>query len=250
MLKKRIIPTLLINDRNLVKTTKFKNKKYIGDPLNAIKIFNEKFVDELIILDINQNKKNQKIDYQFLQDLFSECFVPVTYGGGISTLTQADKILKLGVEKICLNSIVLENRNIIKEFAKNFGSQSIVVSIDIKKDLFNKFVIFNNKLNRFEKKINLNEYLVELEDLGAGEILINSINQDGTMNGMDDDLIKKTKEEVNLPIIYCGGIGSTLDIKSAFKHNISAVGVGSFFIFYGPHKAVLISYPHEEFKKI
>jgi len=250
MLKKRIIPTLLIEDKNLVKTTKFKNKKYIGDPLNAIKIFNEKFVDELIILDINQNKKDQKIDYKFLQDLFSECFVPVTYGGGISTLTQADKILKLGVEKICLNSAVLENKNIIKEFAKNFGSQSIVISIDIKKDLFNKFIIFNNKLNRFEKKINLNDYLVELEDLGAGEILINSINQDGTMNGMDDDLIKKTKKEVNLPVIYCGGVGSTLDIKNAFEHNISAVAVGSFFVFYGPYKAVLISYPHEELKKI
>ncbi len=250
MLKKRIIPNLLIDNKNLVKTVNFKNKKYIGDPLNAIKIFNEKFVDELIILDINQNKTNQKIDYQFLRDLFSECFVPVTYGGGISQLADADKILKLGVEKICLNSAVLENKNIISEFAKNFGSQSIVVSIDIKKDIFNRSYVFNNKLNKLEKKINLNDYLVELENLGAGEILINSVDQDGTMNGMNYNIIEKTKEIINLPIIYCGGIGSILDIKNAFKYDISGVSAGSFFVFYGPHKAVLISYPHKDFEKL
>ena len=141
MLKKRIIPILLIENKNLVKTINFKNKIYVGDPLNAIKIFNEKFVDELIILDINQNKTENKIDFQFLKDLFSECFIPVTYGGGISKLADADKILKLGVEKICLNSAVLENKNIIKEFAKNFGSQSIVASIDIKKDIFSNLVL-------------------------------------------------------------------------------------------------------------
>ena len=118
MLKKRIIPTLLIEDKNLVKTIQFKDRRYVGDPLNAIKIFNEKFVDELIILDINQNKSNHPMDYQFLQDLFSECFVPVTYGGGISTLEEADKIFKLGVEKICLNSAVIQNKNILKDFDK------------------------------------------------------------------------------------------------------------------------------------
>ena len=250
MLKKRIIPILLIENKNLVKTINFKNKIYVGDPLNAIKIFNEKFVDELIILDINQNKTENKIDYQFLKDLFSECFIPVTYGGGISKLADADKILKLGVEKICLNSAVLENKNIIKEFAKNFGSQSIVASIDIKKDIFSKFYIFNNKLNKLEKKIELNNFLVELENLGVGEILINSVDKDGTMSGMNYNIIEKTKEITNLPIIYCGGIGSILDIKNAFTHNISGVAAGSFFVFYGPHKAVLITYPHEDFEKL
>ena len=141
MLKKRIIPVLLIENQNLVKTINFRNKKYVGDPLNAIKIFNEKFVDELIILDINKNKIDNKIDYQFLKDLFSECFVPVTYGGGISKLIDADKILKLE-QKNLFKFCNFENKNIVKEFAKNFGSQSIVASIDIKKDIFNKFLYF------------------------------------------------------------------------------------------------------------
>ncbi len=250
MLRKRIIPTLLLENKKLVKTIKFKERKYIGDPLNAVKIFNEKFVDELIILDIKQNKSNNEIDYEFLKDLFSECFVPVTYGGGITKLSDADKIFKLGVEKICLNSAVLENRDIIREFAKNFGSQSIVASIDIKKDIFNKLLIFNNKLNKVEKKINLKDYLIELENLGAGEILINSVDKDGTMDGMNYNIIEKTKDATNLPIIYCGGIGSILDIKNAFNQDISGVAAGSFFVFYGPHKAVLISYPHDDFEKL
>ena len=176
--------------------------------------------------------------------------MPVTYGGGISSLKEADKILKLGVEKICINSIVLNDKNIIKEFAKNFGSQSIVVSIDVKRNFFGKFKIFNNKFNRFEKKLVLENYLKKIEDLGAGEILINSIDNDGIMKGMDINLINQTKKIVNLPVIYSGGIGSILDIKEALDFNISGISVGSFFLFYGPHKAVLISYPHNEFDKI
>ena len=145
MLKKRIIPSLLLDNRRLVKTIKFKEKKYIGDPLNAIKIFNEKFVDELIILDINSNKSKFGIDYEFLKDLFSECFVPVTYGGGISTVEEADKIFKLGVEKVSLNSSVLQNKKILNNFVKKFGSQSIVINIDIKKTFLmnTKYLIIN-----------------------------------------------------------------------------------------------------------
>ena len=250
MLRKRIIPTLLLENKKLVKTVKFKERKYIGDPLNAVKIFNEKFVDELIILDIKQNKSNNEIDYEFLKDLFSECFVPVTYGGGISSLNEADKIFKLGVEKICLNSMILEDKQILKSFVKKFGSQSIVVSIDVKKNLFNKYKIFNNKLNKFEKKLDLIDYIKELENFGVGEIVINSIDQDGIMKGMDLNLIKLSNKIVNLPVVYVGGIGSILDIKKAFKYEISGVSAGSFFVFYGPHKAVLISYPHNEFEKL
>jgi len=250
MLRKRIIPTLLLENKKLVKTVKFKERKYIGDPLNAVKIFNEKFVDELIILDIKQNKSNNEIDYEFLKDLFSECFVPVTYGGGISSLNEADKIFKLGVEKICLNSMILEDKQILKSFVKKFGSQSIVVSIDVKKNLFNKYKIFNNKLNKFEKKLDLIDYIKELENFGVGEIVINSIDQDGIMKGMDLNLIKLSNKIVNLPVVYVGGIGSILDIKKAFKYEISGVSAGSLFVFYGPHKAVLISYPHNEFEKL
>lgn len=250
MLKKRIIPSLLVDDRRLVKTFKFKEKQYIGDPLNAIKIFNEKFVDELIILDISKNVTKNGIDYEFYRDLFSECFVPVTYGGGINSLNDADKIFKLGVEKVCLNTSVLENKNIIKEFVKKFGSQSIVVSIDVKKNIFNQYKIYNNKTDKIEKNLNLINYIIDLEKLGVGEILINSIDHDGTMKGMNLKLIEATCKIINLPIIYLGGIGSINDIEKAFKFNISAVSAGSFFIFYGPHKAVLISYPHNEFEKL
>ena len=202
MLKKRIIPSLLLDNRRLVKTIKFKEKKYIGDPLNAIKIFNEKFVDELIILDINSNKSKFGIDYEFLKDLFSECFVPVTYGGGISTVEEADKIFKLGVEKVSLNSSVLQNKKILNNFVKKFGSQSIVINIDIKKNFFNEYKVFNNKLNKIEKKLDLINYIKELEDIGVGEILINSVDNDGTMNGMNLELIEKTSKIVNLPMIY------------------------------------------------
>lgn len=250
MLKKRIIPSLLVDERRLVKTLKFKEKQYIGDPLNAIKIFNEKFVDELLILDISKNIIKDGIDYEFYRDLFSECFVPVTYGGGINSLNDADKIFKLGVEKVCLNTLVLENRNIIKEFVNKFGSQSIVVSIDVKKNIFNQYKIYNNKTNKIEKNLNLINYIIDLEKLGVGEILINSIDHDGTMKGMNLELIETTCKIINLPIIYLGGIGSINDIEKAFKFNISAVSAGSYFVFYGPHKAVLISYPHNEFEKL
>ena len=249
MLKKRIIPTLLLNDKQLVKTIKFSNHEYVGDPLNAIKIFNEKFVDELIILDISKKNKDYLIDYDFLKDLFSECFVPVTYGGGISSLKDADTIFKLGVEKICINSAVLKDENIIKEFSRNFGSQSVVVSVDIYRNIFNKINIYNHKKNKKEDNLNLDKYLKQIENLGAGEILINSVNKDGTMSGMDLDLINSTNNIVNLPIIYSGGIGSIDDIKNALKYNISGVSAGSFFVYYGPYKAVLISYPYEEFER-
>ena len=250
MLKKRIIPTLLLDNKQLVKTIKFSNPKYVGDPLNAIKIFNEKFVDELIILDISKKNKSNSIDYNFLKDLFSECFVPVTYGGGISSLKDADAIFKLGVEKICINSAVLKDENIIKEFSRNFGSQSVVVSVDIYRNIFNKIKIYNHKKNKKEDNLNLEEYFKQIENLGAGEILINSVNKEGTMSGMDLELIKSTSNIINLPIIYTGGIGSIDDIKDAFKYNISGVSAGSFFVFYGPYKAVLISYPHEEFERL
>ena len=250
MLKKRIIPTLLINNRKLVKTINFKDEKYIGDPLNAIRIFNEKFVDELIIIDIT-NKTNPlyKIDFTFLKDLFSECFVPVTYGGGIKSIKDADEIFKIGVEKISLNSKILSNIEIIRDLSNEFGSQSIIVNIDVKRSFLNKIKVYNYK-TRSHYNIDLIEYIKEIESLGAGEVIINSVDKDGTMKGMDLDLIEKTNNKINLPIIYSGGIGSIKDIKSAFQFDIAGVSAGSFFCFYGPHKAVLISYPHEELKLI
>lgn len=249
MLRKRIIPLIQLDQKKLVKTCKFTNPKYIGDPLNAIKIFNDKFVDELIIVDISQNKINRDLDFDFLENLFSECFMPVTYGGGITNIDQAKRIMNLGAEKICLNSSVIKDFKIILELSKYFGSQSIVVSVDVKKNFFKKYQIYNNKFNRFEKKLNLNKYLKDLELAGAGEILINSMNNDGVMKGMDEYLIDLTKDQVNIPIIYLGGIGTLNDIKNIVKKKVNAISAGSFFVFYGELKAVLISYPSEEFEK-
>ena len=176
--------------------------------------------------------------------------MPVTYGGGILSLRDADAIFRLGVEKICINSAVLKNENIIKEFSSNFGSQSIVVSVDIYRDIFNRISIYSYEKSKKIHNLDLREYLKKIENLGAGEILINSVNKDGTMTGMDLKLIELTCDVINLPIIYTGGIGSINHIKDAFRYNISGVSGGSFFIFYGPHKAVLISYPHEEFERL
>jgi len=250
MLRKRIIPTLLIEEQSLVKSINFKNRTYVGDPLNAIKIFNEKFVDELIILDIDCNKSNYEIQYDFLKNLFSECFVPVTYGGGIENIKQAEKIFKMGAEKISLNSIVLENINIVKEFSNNFGSQSVVISIDVKKNIFNNYLIYNNKSKKIIKDLNLKEFVIKLKDLGAGEILINSVDNDGMMKGMDLKLVNLTKDLVEIPIVHGGGVGSEKDIKDALSMGISGVTAGSYFIFYGPHKAVLITYPFEKFENL
>ena len=250
MLKKRVIPTLLIENRDLVKSIKFKEKRYVGDILNAIKIFNEKFVDELIILDIVSSKKKLQIDYEYLKVLFSECFVPVTYGGGIQNLKQAEKILKLGAEKISLNSAILSDTNILKEFVNNFGSQSIVISIDVKTNIFGKYKVYNHTIGKINKDIELKDYIAKVANIGVGEILINSVDNDGKMKGMDLNLIRETLDLVEIPIVYGGGIGSDKDIKDAFLNNANAITAGSFFIFYGPHKAVLITYPFEKFENL
>ena len=250
MLKKRVIPTLLIENQNLVKSIQFKEKKYVGDILNAIKIFNEKFVDELIILDILASKEKKQIDYEYLKVLFSECFVPVTYGGGIQNLKQAEEILKLGAEKISLNSAILSNINILKEFINNFGSQSIVASIDVKTNIFGKYKVYNHAIGKINKDIELKDYIAKVANIGVGEVLINSVDNDGKMKGMDLNLIRETLNLVDIPIVYGGGIGSEKDIKDAFLNSANAITAGSFFIFYGPHKAVLITYPFEKFENL
>ncbi len=242
MFRPRVVPVLTISDNNLVKTFNFKNPRYIGDPINAIKIFNEKEVDELIIIDIDATKKNIEPNYSLIEDMCSECFMPLVYGGGIKNIEQARRIFSLGIEKICIQSIAFSNSNFIKDLNNEFGKQSIILSMDLKKDLFKKYRFYNNKTKRCEKFNYINK-VQNLIDLGVGELLINSVNKDGSMSGPEKELIQEFRQNIDIPLIYIGGISSLEDIQNAVKAGANAIGASSFFIFYGPHKAVLLTYP-------
>jgi cyclase len=240
MLDKRVIPTLLIESGKLVKSTRFKNLKYVGDPINAVKIFNEKFVDEIIIIDITNKKSIKEPNFDLIENIANECFIPLTYGGNIKSLGHAQKLFKLGIEKISVNSMLVENPILVKSLVDNFGSSSIVASIDYKRNFFNKIRVVNKKI-KFSHK-NLFDWISKVEKLGVGEFFINSIDNDGMFNGMDVDTIKKVVLHSNIPIIFCGGVGSFEHIINSIKCGLPAVGVGSFFIFHGKFRAVLISY--------
>ncbi len=238
----RVIPVLLLKDKGLYKSLKFKDLKYVGDPINAIKIFNEKAVDELIFLDITATNNNAEPDYSMLSNIASECFMPLCYGGGIKSLTQIEKILAYGVEKVCLNTSAFLNPELIKEASAKFGSSTIVVSIDVKKTIFSGNKVFIKSGTKSTGKDPV-QFAREIEALGAGEILINSIDKDGTMLGYDLALVKSVSDAVQIPVIACGGAGSIENIADVLKSShASAAAAGSFFVFQGRHKAVLITY--------
>lgn len=251
MLQTRVIPVLLLKDNGLVKTVRFKEPKYVGDPINAIKIFNDKEVDELIFLDIQASKKNKMPDFKLIQKVASECFMPICYGGGISSIDQMKKIFELGVEKVAINCNALSNSDLIKQAVDVFGSQSIVVSVDVKKSLFGKYKVFNHK-NKRKIKTSLVNYLKEIEKSGAGEVLLNSVDQDGMQSGYDIELLRLAKSILTIPIIACGGAKDINDFKIAKEQsNVSGFAAGSMFVFHGKHKAVLISYPaYKQLRKI
>lgn len=245
MLQTRVIPVLLLKGKGLVKTEKFKNPKYVGDPVNAIKIFNEKEVDELVFLDILASKNKIEPNYKLIKDFASECFMPVCYGGGINNIEQIKKIFSLGVEKIAINSHSLASLALVKEASGIYGSQSIVAAVDVKKSLFGKYQVYNHakaKKSRHE----LIEFVKMLEQSGAGELLINNVDRDGTQIGYDFELLKTIFDSTNLPVVGCGGAGSFEDFRKAKDIGISGCGVGSMFVFFGTHRAVLISYPEYE----
>jgi imidazole glycerol-phosphate synthase subunit HisF len=248
MLYPRITPCLLIHNKGLVKTVKFKDFKYIGDPINAVKIFNEKKVDELIILDIDATVENREPDYKMIENLANECRMPLCYGGGIKTASQAQKILSLGVEKIAISSVVFDNPELIKEISTEVGSQSVVVVFDVKKKIFGGYEIFTHNAKNKIKQDFLK--LVErVQKFGAGEIIINSIDNDGVMKGYDLDLIGKVKDKLNIPMTVLGGAGALKDIGKAIeKFGIIGCAAGSLFVFKGKYKAVLINYPSQEKK--
>jgi imidazole glycerol-phosphate synthase subunit HisF len=243
MYRNRIIPVLLIQNRRLVKSIKFKNHSYIGDPLNAVKIFNEKCADELLIIDINARRKNN-IDFNFLRKLANQAFMPLTYSGGISSVDEAKKIFALGFEKICINSSWPGSKNLIEKLVPIFGKQSICVCLDIKTNLFGKKRIYDY-ISKKTNGVPL-DIAKEFEKLGVGELLLQSVDKDGTMSGYDEVLLKDICTELSIPVIALGGAGSLLDIKQAIASKASAAAAGSLFIYYNNDKAVLINYPTEQ----
>jgi cyclase len=238
----RVIPILLLKDMGLYKSVKFKDHKYVGDPINAIKIFNEKEVDELVFLDINASINNTEPNYEMLADIASECFMPLCYGGGIKNLHQIEKVLYSGVEKISINTASFEDPTLISQAAEKFGSSTIVVSIDVKKGFLSGYSTYTKSGNQNTKRHPV-EFAKYVEDQGAGEILLTSIDADGTMSGYDLELVKSVSNAVGIPVVASGGAGSIQHMKEAVDVGASAVGAGSFFVFQGKHRAVLITYP-------
>jgi len=251
MLRSRIIPCLLVHKKGLVKTVGFKDAKYVGDPINAVKIFNEKEVDELIVLDIDATVENRIPNYEMIKNLATECRMPFCYGGGITTVEQSKKIIELGAEKIAISSAAVNNPRIIKQIGEAIGVQSVVVVIDIKKRsklLGGGYDIYTNN-GKIKAKVKLNEFIDILNQIGVGEIVVNSIDNDGEMNGYDDTIISLFREKTNFPMTVLGGAGNLDDIKMLIsKYKIIGAAAGSLFVFKGKYKAVLINYPNREEK--
>lgn len=243
MLRPRIIPSLLIQDNGLVKTVNFKNPKYVGDPINAVKIFNEKAVDELAIFDIDATVLGKEPNYSLIERLASQSMMPLCYGGGVKTVEQAQRIFSLGIEKIALSSSVLHNPQLITQIAERVGAQSVIVVLDVKKKLLGGYEVYTHN-GKKATGINPFKFVADAQELGAGEIVINSIDRDGVMKGYDLDLIAKIREKISLPMTVLGGAGSLNDIEKVINaHGVIGVAVGSLFVFKGPYKAVLINYP-------
>ena len=251
MLQPRIIPCLSVHNDGLVKTTKFKDPKYVGDPINAVRIFNEKEVDELVVLDIDATALNREPNYQMIANLASECRMPLCYGGGIKTVEQAKKILSLGVEKVAFSSVAFDQPNVISELSRQVGAQSVVIVLDAKKNILTRQ--YELRTHNGSRKIEgtLEENIRSLEKLGVGEFVINSIDEDGMMKGYDLDLIRKVKSLITVPLTVLGGAGSVNDIAQVIaEHKIIGAAAGSLFVFKGKYRAVLINYPSIAEKKL
>jgi cyclase len=243
MFRPRVIPCLLLRHLGLVKTIKFKKPTYLGDPINIVKIFNDKEVDELVFLDITATVEGKRPPFELLEKITSEAFMPLGFGGGIRTLEDIKTILGLGIEKIVINSYAVENPVFIHQAADFAGSSSVVVSMDVKKNLWGKYELFTHS-GKKNTGLDPVKFAMEVAKLGAGELLLNSIDRDGTMQGYDLDLIARVTGVVNIPVVACGGARSVQDLAAAVKQGgASAAGAGSMFVFQGPHRAVLISYP-------
>ena len=243
MLSTRVIPCLLYQNGSLVKTVKFKNPSYIGDAVNAIKIYNEKEVDELIFLDITASAENRAPDLAVIKQIATECFMPLAYGGGITTLEQVREILRAGVEKISFNSAAINNPQLVTETAKAFGIQCVVVSIDVKKSFWGKYEVYGNRATDGTKE-NPVDFARRMEDSGAGELLLTAVDREGTWEGFDVDLIGKVSGAVKIPVVAHGGGGTLGQIQDEVKlGKASAVALGSMVVYQKKGMGVLINFP-------
>jgi cyclase len=244
MLRPRITPCLLVHKGGLVKTIGFETPKYVGDPINAVRIFNEKEADEIIILDIDATVNNAEPDYRMIANLAAECRMPLCYGGGIKTAEQAKQIISLGVEKVAISSAACENPELITQIADEIGRQSVVVVLDVKKRLFSKGYDVFTKNGRTNTKRSVFDLATEVEKLGAGELVINSIDLDGAMKGYDLELAERIRLAVKIPITILGGAGALSDLEALIRScGVIGAAAGSLFVFKGIYKAVLINYP-------
>lgn len=245
MKRVRIIPVLTVDNEQLVKTIKFKKPNYIGDPINAVKIFNEKEVDEIVLLDITATKQNREPNYSKIEEIASEAFMPFAYGGGVKSLNQIEKLFKLGIEKVVLNSVVESDLSLISSAANIYGSQSIVVSVDVKTNILNKMSAYTQSGTKKVKK-ELFSYLKNIEQAGAGELFINFIDNDGTYAGYNNSFISKIANHLSIPIVACGGASKVQDFLTVIKAGASAVAAGSLFVYTGKTKGILINYPNQK----
>jgi cyclase len=243
MLRTRVMPCLLLKDRSLVKTVKFRDPGYIGDPINAIRIYNEKEVDELIFLDIAATIENRQPPYKVLSEIACECFMPVTYGGGIRRIEDIGTIFSLGIEKVAINSYAVENPSFIQIAADKYGSQSIVVSIDVRKKASGRYEIYTYGARK-ATGLDPVQFAGQMEEIGAGEILLTAIDRDGTQEGYDVELIHQVASAVSIPVIASGGAGKLEDFKAAVEQGgASACAAGSMVVYFGRNRAVLINFP-------
>jgi len=241
VLAPRIIPTLLLKNGGLVKGVRFRNHKYVGDPMNALKIFNEKGADEVLLLDVAATARGGTLDPEFVQRVADECYMPFGVGGGVSSLDQIRRLVRAGAEKVAINTFALADSDLIKEAAAQFGSQCVVVSVDVGKDFFGRARVFSHCGSR-RTSLDPADWARRAQDLGAGEILLTSIGHDGEGRGYDLDLVRRVASAVEIPVIASGGAGSSLDFARAVEAGASAAAAGSCFVFKGVHRSVLIQY--------
>lgn len=242
MYRARVIPCLLLSGERLVKTVRFAQPTYVGDPINAVKIFNDREVDELAILDIRATPERRDPPFDHLKEIAGECFMPLSYGGGIRTIAQARRLFSLGVEKVLINSAAADEPTLLTSIADEYGSQAVIAGIDVRKDWLGRPRVFTRAGSNNTGREPI-EYATAMAAAGAGEILLNSIDRDGTMTGYDLEMIKSVAAAVPIPLVACGGAGSIDHLAAAINAGASAVAAGSLFVFAGPRRAVLINYP-------
>ncbi|MDG1045250.1 MAG: AglZ/HisF2 family acetamidino modification protein [Bacteroidia bacterium] len=241
--RKRIIPVLLIHQDGLIKSKRFKDYTYVGDPINAVRIFNDKEVDEIIILDIDASKKGRGPNFDFIAEITGEAFMPLAYGGGITQLEEAEKLFYNGVEKIILNTIlhISNGFDLVQQIANRYGTQSVIASVDIIKNFFGQQKVYNHSTGK-NSSIDILDFCKRCQDAGCGEIMLNSVSNDGMYSGYDINLLSSVANQVDIPVIICGGASSVKDFRLAEENGASAMAAGSMFVFQRPHNAVLISY--------